>query len=248
MRGAHRLPKTPSHGVRRLPTDDMASILVSIQQEIADRLLADPFFATIPVLVEAPRDMTFDLQTSVAAAGTYGVVLVPQATVSAPGAPGPIFDPVEIAVRVRENIPVASGPHALEVAETALALLHLYRPTTINEVLCAAPSALVRVNEPNVVAYEIHVRTQAGASYTVPQLGAPTISSAGTASPQTVALTSDQPGAAVYYTLDGSQPAPRGATSFLYTAPFVVSSPALLRTRAWLAGYVASAEARGNFS
>jgi len=226
----------------------MPSVLTSIQQEIADRLVADPFFSTIPVLVEAPRDLTFDLQTSVASAGTYGVVLVPQATVSAPNAPGPIFDPVEIAVRFRENIPVAAGPHALEVAETALALLHLYRPNTINEVLCAAPNALMRVNEPNVVAYEIRVRTQAGASYAVPQLDTPTIASAGKATPQTVTLTSDQPGAAIYYTLDGSQPSPRGSTSILYTAPFAMSSPATIRTRAWLAGYLTSAEARAIYT
>jgi len=226
----------------------MSSILASIQQEIADRLLADPFFATIPVLVESPRDVSFELQASVAAAGTYGVVLVPQAVVSSPSAPGPIFDPVEIAVRVRENIPVSSGPHALEVAETALALLHLYRPSTINEVLCAAPNALVRVNEPNVVAYEIRVRTQAGAGYAVPQLDAPTITSAGSHSPQTVTLASDQAGAAIFYTLDGSQPAPRGTTSILYTAPITVSGPSLLRTRVWLAGYIASVEARASYS
>jgi hypothetical protein len=220
------------------------SILMSIQQEVADCLLADPFFATIPVLVEQPRDVSYELQASVAAAGTYGVVLVPQALVSAPTAPGPFFDPVEIAVRFRENIPVANGPHALEVAETALTLLHLFRPTTFNEVITAAPTALKAVKEPNVVAYEITVRTQAGASYAVPQLDAPGIASAGTDSPQTVTLSSDQTGAAIYYTLDGSQPAPRGPTSVLYIAPFVVAAPSLLRTRAWLAGFVASVEAR----
>ena len=223
------------------------SILTSIQQEVADCLLADPFFAAIPILVEQPRDLSYELQMSVAAAGTYGVVLVPQALVSAPTAPGPFFDPVEIAVRFRENIPVASGPHALEVAETALALLHLFRPTTINEVIIAAPTALIAVKEPNVVAYEIAVRTQAGASYAIPQLDAPEITSTGTDSSQTVTLSSDQPGAAIFYTLDGSQPAPRGPTSLLYTTPFVVSEPSLLRTRAWLAGFVASAEARMSF-
>jgi len=223
------------------------SILTSIQQEVADCLLADPFFATIPVLVENPRDVSYELQTSVAAAGTYGVVLVPQALVNAPNAPGPFFDPVEIAVRFHENVPVSTGPHALEVAETALALLHLFRPTTINEVLTAAPTALRMVNEPNVVAYEIQVRTQAGASYAIPQLDAPSISSAGSLSPQTVTLSSDQAGAAIFYTLDGSQPAPRGPTSILYTAPFDVAAPSLLRTRAWLAGFVASAEARASY-
>ena len=225
----------------------MASILTSIQQEIADCLLADPFFATIPVLVELPRDVSFELQMSVAAAATYGVVRVPQALVNAPTAPGPYFDPVEIAVRFCENVPVSGGPHALEVAETALALLHLFRPTTINEVMVAAPNALRAVSEPDVVAYEIAVRTQAGASYAVPQLDAPAISSAGSVSPQTVTLSSDQPGTAIYYTLDGSQPAPRGPTSILYINPFVVSAPSLLRTRAWLAGYMASAEARASY-
>jgi hypothetical protein len=225
----------------------MSSILMSIQQEVADCLLADPFFATIPILVEQPRDVSYELQTSVAAAGTYGVVLVPQALVSAPTAPGPFFDPVEIAVRFRENIPVAAGPHALEVAETALALLHLYRPTTINEVIVAAPTALKAVKEANVVAYEIAVRTQAGASYAVPQLDAPGIASAGSSWPRTVTLSSDQAGAAIFYTLDGSQPAPRGPTSILYTAPFVIAAPSLLRTRAWLAGFVGSAEARASY-
>ena len=157
----------------------MSSILTSIQQEVADCLLADPFFASIPILVEQPRDVSYELQASVAAAGTYGVVLVPQALVSAPTAPGPYFDPVEIAVRFRENVPVSEGPHALEVAETALALLHLYRPTTINEVFIAAPTALKAVKEPDVVAYEIYMRTQAGASYAIPQLDAPSISSTG---------------------------------------------------------------------
>ena len=224
------------------------SVLTSIQHEVADCLLADPFFAAIPILIEQPRDVSYELQTSAAAAGIYGVVLVPQAAVSAPTAPGPIFDPVEITVRIIENVPVADGAHALEVAETALALLHLYRPSTINEVFTAAPMALKAVKVSNAVAYEIYIRTQAGASYAVPQLNAPVISSAGKVTPQLVALSSSQAGASIFYTLDGSQPAPRGPTSHLYTAPFTLSAPAVVRTRAWLAGFVGSEEARASFA
>lgn len=224
------------------------SILASIQQEIADRLLADPFFATIPVLVENPRDVFYELQSSVAAAGIYAVVLVPQVEVTSPNAPGPIFDPVEIVVRVHENVPVAAEPRALEVAETALALTHLYRPTTVNEVLLAAPHALERMNDDDGVAYQVRLRTQAGVGYDVPQLDAPAIADSGSAAPQEIALTSTQLGAAIFYTLDGSQPAPRGPTSILYAAPFTVSEPALLRARAWLAGYLASPETRKTYA
>jgi len=226
----------------------MSSVLLSVQQEIACRLWADPFFATIPVLIEVPRDMGFELQASVAAVGTYGVVQVPHATVSSPTAPGPIFDPVEFAIRFRENIPVSAGPHALEVAETALALLHLYRPPTFNEVICAAPQALQRVIEPNVVTYEVRVRTQAGAGYAVPQLNAPVLTSAGTQSPQVVTLSCDVPGAAIFYTTDGSQPAPRSPTAKLSTVPFTMSGPGVVRAQAWLAGWLTSAEVRGCFS
>src|ERR1700734_3944132 len=106
----------------------MSSILACMQQEIADRLLADPFFATVPVLVETPKNVTFELQAAVAAAGTWGGVPVPHAAVGAPSAPGPIFARGEFAVRFRENSRVSSGRHALETAETARALLHLYKP------------------------------------------------------------------------------------------------------------------------
>lgn len=212
------------------------SILYSIQQEIADRLAADPFFAAIPVLVERPRDLSFELQASAASAGTWGVVLVPQAQVAAPNAPGPIFDPVEFAVRFRENTPVAAGPGALEAAETALALLHLYKPPTVNEVLIAAPEALRRVVEPNVVTYEIRVRTLACAAYAVPQVAVPVASSAGGVLPQSVSLGCTTAGAAIYYTLDGSAPVPRGAAAVLYSGPFTVEAAGTLRARAWLAG------------
>jgi hypothetical protein len=224
------------------------SILSSLQQEIADRLTADPFFASVPVLAEVPRDLTFELQASIAAAGTWGVVLVPQAQVSLPNAPGPIFDPVEFAVRFRENTPVSAGPAALDAAETALALLHLYRPPSVNEVLVAAPEALRRVIEPNVVTYEVRVRTQVCVAYEIPQVATPVATVAGTAVPYTVTLNCATAGAAMFYTLDGTAPSPRGATAALYHAPFTLAAAGTLRVKAWLAGYLASTEAQEVFA
>jgi hypothetical protein len=218
------------------------SILYSLQQEIADRLTADPFFAAVPVLAELPRDMAFELQAGIAAAGTWGIVLVPQAQVSSPNAPGPILDPVEFAIRFRANVPVSAGPGALDAAEAALALLHLYRPPSVNEVLVAAPEALRRVIEPNVVTYEVRVRTQVCVSYEIPRVAAPAVSVAGADFPLTVSLSCGTPGAAMFYTLDGSAPVPRGATAALYSGPLSVEAGCTLRVRGWLAGYLTSCE------
>lgn len=71
----------------------------------------------------------------------------------------------------------------------------------------------------------------------------------GAGSPPTVAvlgggiiLSSATPGAAIFYTLDGTAPIPRNPAAVLYTAPFSAASGATLRARAWLAGFTASPE------
>ena len=46
------------------------------------------------------------------------------------------------------------------------------------------------------------------------------------------------PGAAVFYTLDGSNPTPRNGS--LYSAPVAVAPGQTLKARAWLAGFLAS--------
>lgn len=54
------------------------------------------------------------------------------------------------------------------------------------------------------------------------------------------------PGAAIFVTLDGSQPIPRNPAAEIYAAaaPFDAPSGTTLRARAWLPGYIPSAELR----
>lgn len=59
-----------------------------------------------------------------------------------------------------------------------------------------------------------------------------------------VTITTATPGAAIYYTTDGSFPSP---TATLYAAPFAVVSPACVRACAWLAGLQGSDVAAMNF-
>jgi hypothetical protein len=66
--------------------------------------------------------------------------------------------------------------------------------------------------------------------------------------PQTVTLTCATPGAAIFYTTDGKQPSPLGASSTLYTAPIGIASAATLKARAWLAGYTASSTLTASYT
>jgi hypothetical protein len=59
-----------------------------------------------------------------------------------------------------------------------------------------------------------------------------------------VTLTCATAGAAVFYTLDGKNPMPRGSTAVLYTAPFTPGSGLTLKARSFLAGYLNSQTAQ----
>ncbi len=81
----------------------------------------------------------------------------------------------------------------------------------------------------------------ASASYTItPPAASPVITpTAGTYSAaQTVTITDSTPGAAIYYTTDGSQPTTSSAT---YSSSFVISSTTTVKALAIAAGYSASA-------
>jgi hypothetical protein len=60
----------------------------------------------------------------------------------------------------------------------------------------------------------------------------------------TMAPATNVPGMAIFYTLDGSYPTPRnawapvaGATSYLYTAPFVIPVGTIVRAKGYLPGF-----------
>jgi hypothetical protein len=224
----------------------MSSIIETLQQECADRLAALPYFAHIPVLVETLKDLQSEYQRALGplqvTGGKSGAVVTlgtPTANVNWTELGGPFFDDIPLTVEVRENRAVNQDPamgtlqSALAICEQVAAALTQFFPLSATGPVVPRHPTIVRVpDDDSVVQYHVQFTTMGGLSAVLPAAATPTSAVGGG---QTT-LSCATPGAAIFYTQDGTNPNPRG--SVLYTAPFTPTGP--LKARAWLAGYLAS--------
>lgn len=222
----------------------MASKLITLQAEISDRLLADPFFASIPVVTEQIKDVANQISLNVSRMGLCCLVATPQASEPLVNLNGPYFQSIDLIVQVMELPTLNTAlPQAMEVCEKVTALLcPPYIPTTISCVLKARSPLIKLIPDRVFRIYQVHFTASAGIVYTPEQVAAVTITNDPNpivdpvaTTPVEVTLACATGGAAIFYTLDGKHPAPRNGTR--YTAPFEISTAATLRARAWLAGY-----------
>lgn len=229
------------------------SIIESIQLECAQQLQADPFFANLTVLVEHIADLQSQFDQAIGAVTVVGgksgavvVIMTPTADANWENVPGPFFDAINVIVLVAENPLVNNDPisgtglSALTICEKIAGILHQSFPLAANGPLVAQKPTISRGpnagDDTSLVQYNLHFRTMGGLRAVPPQLAPVVISNTA----GVVTLTSATPGSAVFYTLDGSNASPRGATASLYTAPFTPGAGHTLNARAWLAGYLAS--------
>ena len=222
------------------------SLLESLQQECADRLSALPAFARLPILVEHWCDYASEyeralgpLLTASGSAGACVTILTPTANAHGPEVGGPFFAEIPIVAQVRENPAVnrdparGTGLSALTICETIAAAWCQFHPVAASGPLVPGQPTIERGPADDLVNYQVRFQTQGGVGLSLPQCAAPTLG--GTNALVTLACAT--PGAAIFYTQDGSGPAPRNGAR--YTAPVPQSGP--LQARAWLMGYTASA-------
>jgi len=223
------------------------SILSSIQQQCADRLQSDPLFADVPVLTERIADIDSEIARALGPLNEQGgknglvaIVLTPTANVNFENVFGPFFDDIHVVVRVIENVPVnqdttnGTNVAAADAAEKICSLLHHFQPDSANGPMTAQKPSIALGNDPRNLSYDCHFKASGGLTSVPPQAAMPGIAP----SSGVFTLSCATAGAAIFYTLDGSNPMPRNGT--LYTAPFTPGTGLTLNARAFLAGYLTS--------
>ena len=217
----------------------------SLSDELRDALLAVPYFGDIvttsgaPIVISAdPHDIVTEINQALNEIGLALLVNLPVAHVGKTNLPGPVFDNVTIVVSIFELPTInralngGTNPTAYAAATQAAAILHLFCPEGVNDLVSVTD--VIPIPDENYIRWEIHLRTQVAIQMLRTTI-ATVIADLSPPGDQTVTLTCATPGAAIFYTLDGTYPSPLGGT--LSSGPIAIAAGHLLRARAWLAGY-----------
>jgi hypothetical protein len=204
---------------------------------------ADPYFADIPVITERLQNIDAKVEQIVGKAGGICIVLVTTAfSTPLPNLPGANFDAIAFVARVFENVKTnPTGKEAQHVAIYTAALWSQLKPDTFTNPLKLDDPGVALGNDPRFLSYDVNAVASGGTKIEIPRLEDLTIDASNLAA---IALANVRAGSAIFYTLDRSQPAPRNPAATLFLDPFNAAPGTTVRARAWLPGYIPSAELR----
>lgn len=204
---------------------------------------ADPYYADIAIITERLQNIDAKVESIVGKAGGICIVLVtPAFDTPLPNLPGANFDAILFVARVFENVKTnPTGKEAQHVALYTAAFWSQLKPDTFVNPLKLDSPCVTLGNDPRFLSYDCNATTNGGTAIDIPRLAPVTIDASNLAA---VALAQARPGAAIFYTLDNSFPAPRNPNAHLYLATFNAAPGTAVRARAWLPGYIPSAELR----
>lgn len=230
--------------------------LAVLQEDIAGRLAADEVLADIRVLTERKGDLSSDIDSALAVVdGKFGrcgacIIVTPcSGLIEFPNLPDPEIQ-AEITIRILEDPTFnmgdsGTGKDALTLARRVSRVLHHYQPNGIAGIVVADSPHIVPVFDPKApVCYEVNFSAVEGPLQRVPKVTAPTIfpdrGEATAAAPITVSIACETPGAAIYYTLDGSHPAPLNDQARQVNGTIQIRRSGLLRAVAYAPDHIAS--------
>jgi hypothetical protein len=211
------------------------------QQDIAGRLAADPFFATIPIVIEDQGVTGPEVEQALAAgtlarggkAGAAVIVFQSEEETQDPDVDGP-RELATVRVRCLETPRInrstaGTASPAQAIAQRVKTLCHLWLRAGVDVTVRGAGRY---ADKRGLIGKDVVLRTIIDQA---PPGRTPAVSIAG---PSTaVTLSCGAGSASIYYTIDGTFPGP-GATA--YTGHFAVSSGTLVRAAAYLAGSAGS--------
>jgi hypothetical protein len=155
---------------------------------------------------------------------------------------GANFKDIKFVARIFENLNLNdTGKACLDVAVYTAAFWSQLRLDTLSSALRPDPDTITLGNDPRGLNYDVNFATEGGTKIQIQRLQDLTIDASDLGA---IALAEATAGAALFYTIDSSYPHPRNPAAQLFLAPFAAPSGTTLRARAWLPGYLPSAELR----
>ena len=219
------------------------AFLTDIREATQALIQADPYFLDIEIVTEGIKNFIANLDTKLAQLKGICIVLVTPAVggclVNVGGAN---FSNIKLVARVYEADWLnKTGKPALNVAIYLTALLSQLKPDALASALRPDESPIALGSDPKFLVYDVIFSTEGGMKIDIPRLAAPVADSTNFAA---ITLSTATPGAATFYTLDGSAPTPRNPAASLFLAGFSAAAGQTLRARSWLAGYLPSPETK----
>lgn len=230
----------------------MNSILEQLQLDIGARLESLPEFQYITVAVVRPRSqgeatqiiskLDGTLAGSVFKNGRCGAAVLinmPETDVPNPDIPGPYLI-LSVKVRVIENPLFNMGAAGSQISAEQISLnilhaLHQWDTGSSGSPLYIDQKASEPVTDyPEKIAYDCIVKTRHGLDPAI-KTSVPIVTQ-NSALPAASVTISGEPGALLYYTVDGSLPWPGNPTATLYSGSFVQAEAVTIRAAAYKAG------------
>lgn len=228
------------------------SRLELIRDEVTLRIGADDYFSDVPVLTERKGDINAEIDKAL---GTYGIqagtkagacilVTTPLAGCTKLGIPVPVLDETSLAVTVIEDVLINTGSDgtlksALDIACHVLGVMWLYQGKGGLGAI-APDKKTIRLAEDapkGKLAYNIFFTFNGGKADSRAKLVEPSIAT----DAQAKITLSASSGADIWFTTDGTYPAPKNTAATKYSTPFSLPIGAVsVRAVAYKTGSIAS--------